>query len=93
MVRITFDRTKFEKTLLERRLDFRRAVEIFAAVHRTRVDERRDYGEERFITAGRLDGRIVVVVWTPRGRARRVISMRNANAREVKALAPYLEGS
>ena len=89
-MRITFDRAKFEKTLQEREFDFRRVVEI---LHRTRVDDRRDYGEERFITAGRLDGRIVVVVWTPRGRARRVISMRNANAREVKALAPYLEGS
>ncbi len=73
-MRITLHRAKFEKTLQERKLDFRRVVEIF-------------------ITAGVLDGRIVVVVWTPRGRARRVISMRKANAREVKALAPYLEGS
>jgi uncharacterized DUF497 family protein len=32
-----------------------------------------EYGEPRFITAGRLDDRIVVIVWTPRGRARRVI--------------------
>jgi uncharacterized DUF497 family protein len=91
-VRITFDRAKFERTLQERDLDFRRVVEVFDSVHRTRLDDRRDYGEERYITAGLLDGRIVVIVWTPRGRARRVISMRKANAREVKALAPFLEG-
>ena len=34
------------------------------------------------VTVGHLEGRMVVVVWTPRGRARRVISMRKANDRE-----------
>jgi uncharacterized DUF497 family protein len=89
-VRITFDRAKREKTLLERGLDFRRAKEIFAGVHLTRSDDRRDYGEQRYISAGRLDERIVVIVWTPRGRARRIISMRRANGREIKRLAPHL---
>ena len=89
-MRITFDRAKREKTLLERGLDFRRAKEVFVGVHLTRSDDRRDYGELRFISAGRLDERIVVIVWTPRGHARRVISMRKANEREIKRLAPYL---
>jgi uncharacterized DUF497 family protein len=31
---------------------------------------------------GFLDGRMVVVAWTPRGEARRIISMRKANERE-----------
>ena len=35
--------------------------------YRSYRDERRDYGELRFITAGTLDGRTVVLVWTPRG--------------------------
>lgn len=87
---ITFDPAKRAKTLTERGLDFRRAREVFATVHLTRADDRRDYGEERFITAGWLDERIVLVVWTPRGRTRRVISMRKANEREVKALASHL---
>jgi uncharacterized protein len=89
-VRITFDSAKRAKTLAERGLDFRRAGEVFATVHLTRGDDRRDCGEERFITAGWLDTRIVLIVWTPRGRARRVISMRKANERESKALAPHL---
>ena len=89
-MRITFDRTKRDKTLKERGLDFRRAREVFSAIHLTRPDDRREYGEQRFITAGRLDDRMVVIVWTPRGRARRVISMRKANEREIKALAPHL---
>ena len=45
-------------------------------------DARRDYGESRFITIGELGQRMVVIVWTPRGAARRIISMRRANDRE-----------
>jgi uncharacterized DUF497 family protein len=45
-------------------------------------DERRPYGEDRVITAGHLGGRCVVLVWTPRGEARRIISMRYAHADE-----------
>ncbi|MFN0114659.1 MAG: BrnT family toxin [Paracoccaceae bacterium] len=48
----------------------------------TRADLRRDYGEERFITVGFLDNRLVVVAWTQRKDAWRVISMRKANGRE-----------
>lgn len=59
-------------------------------MHLTRADDRRDYGEPRFISAGTLDERVVIIVWTPRGRARRVISMRKANEREIKKLAPHL---
>lgn len=76
--------------MAERGLDFRRAREIFAGLHLTRIDDRRDYGELRFISAGKLDGRIVIVTWTPRGVARRVISLRKANERETKRLAPHL---
>ena len=43
--------------------------------------------EERWITAGLLDNRLVVLVWTRRGRARRVISMRKVNAREQARFA------
>ncbi len=59
-----------------------RATEIFAGATLTIADERRDYGEARFFTIGRLDGRMVVIVWTPRGAARRIISLRKANDRE-----------
>ena len=84
---ITFDPTKREKTLAARGLDFKRAKEVFDGLHLTRSDDRRDYSEERFVSAGRLEGRIVIIVWTPRGRARRVISMRKANKREIKKLS------
>jgi hypothetical protein len=82
LVRITFDPAKRERTLAERGLDFADAAKVFAGVHTVVPDDRRDYGEARFITAGFLDGRLVVMVWTPRGTARRIISMRHAHAKE-----------
>ena len=48
----------------------------------TRLDERGDYGEDRYQTIGLLGDEVVMVVWTPRGEDRRVISMRKCNARE-----------
>ncbi len=57
---------------------------VFAGNTLTIVDERRDYGEERFITVGKLRGRMVVFVWTPRKSSRQIICMRKANDRERK---------
>jgi len=54
------------------------------------VDDRFDYGEQRIITVGRLDRRMVIIVWTQRGTARHVISMRKANEREEKRFAQRL---
>lgn len=79
---IEFDDAKRDATLEHRGLDFARAAEVFAGVTFTQEDDRTDYGEARFITAGLLDQRMVVMVWTVRGGARRIISMRKANERE-----------
>ena len=64
----------------------------FAEVHRfawaTALevrDDRRPYGEERWIALGRLDGRLHVLVFTDRQDVIRVISLRKANARERRA--------
>lgn len=92
-VRITFDPAKRARTLTERGLDFADARQVFAGLHATLPDERRDYGEPRFISAGMLRGRLVVLVWTPRGTARRVISMRHAHAKEEAAWRQALGGS
>jgi uncharacterized DUF497 family protein len=89
-MRITFDVAKRDKNLVERGLDFKRAAEVFEGVTVTRNDQRADYGETRAVTFGRLDDQIVVVVWTARGRARRIISMRKANGREIKKIGKAL---
>jgi uncharacterized DUF497 family protein len=89
-VRITFDPAKRDTTLQERGLDFARAPEVFAGRTLTVDDDRRDYGERRHITVGYRDGRMVVLVWTARGGAHHVISMRKANDREKSGYAEHL---
>jgi uncharacterized DUF497 family protein len=41
------------------------------------------------VTVGWLDSSLVVFVWTPRGSARRVISMRHCHEREAQKLRPH----
>ena len=86
-VEIEFDPDKRARTLAGRGLDFARAAEVFAGYHFTEPDLRANYGEERFITVGTLDARLIVMVWTHRGKARRIISMRKANDREKAGYA------
>ncbi|GBR34921.1 BrnT family toxin [Gluconobacter kondonii] len=81
-MKVEFDNAKRDKTLSERGLDFADAAAVFEGMTATAPDLRKDYGEERFITAGMLNERLVVMVWTPRGDARRIISMRHAHERE-----------
>ena len=81
-MRITFDPAKRVETLRTRGLDFADAAVVFEGPVFTFPDERFDYPEERYITAGLLAGRMVIVVWTPTEDGRRVISMRKANDRE-----------
>lgn len=90
-MRITFDPTKRDKTLSERGLDFADAALIFAGITLEIEDTRKDYGETRVICYGTLEGRIVVVGYTPRGADRHVFSMRKANEREQSRIAPLLK--
>ncbi len=87
---LEFNKAKRDRTLQERGLDFEHANEVFAGFHFTGQDNREIYDEHRFITVGYLDTRLVVLVWTPRGEARRIISMRKANDREKAIYAKHL---
>ena len=81
---ITYDPKKRDRTLAERGLDFEDAVQLFAGSTLTLEDDRRDYGEPRYQTLGILNDHLVMVVWTERGAARHIISMRKCNDRERK---------
>ena len=85
---IEFDEAKRAATLEARGLDMARAGEVLTGATLTVKDDRRDYGEERFITIGFLDDVMVVLVWTPRDGAYRIISMRKANERERTLYTP-----
>ncbi|MCO5132167.1 MAG: BrnT family toxin [Xanthobacteraceae bacterium] len=79
---VTFDPVKRDWTFANRGLAFEDAEIIFAGPVLTAEDAREDYGERRFQTVGFLEGRMVMVVWTPRGDDTHVISMRKCNDRE-----------
>lgn len=79
---ITFDPAKREVTLVKRGLDFCDAETVLNGPVFEFADDRIDYGETRITTVGLLNQRMVIVVWTQRGRDCHVISMRKANARE-----------
>lgn len=83
-MRITFDPAKRDVTFRERGLAFEDAALVFAGDTLTVEDQRQDYRERRYQTVGFLAGRMIMVVWTPRGIGRHVISMRKCNAREKK---------
>ena len=89
-MKISFDPVKRAETLAKRGLDMADAGLVFAEPTLTVVDDRKEYGEQRLVTVGRLRGRMVWVAWTPRGDGRRIISMRKANDREVTRFGPGL---
>ena len=81
-MQVEFDPEKRILTLAERGLDMARAGEIFLEDHLTILDTRKDYGEERFMSVGFLDNRMVFVAWTRRGDVARITVKRKANDRE-----------
>ncbi|NOX72354.1 MAG: BrnT family toxin [Alphaproteobacteria bacterium] len=87
-MKIEFDTAKRDETLRKRGLDMKQADKVFAGDTLTVQDDRRDYGEIRFITIGFLLGRMVLVAWTERAGNRRIISMRKANEREKRKYGP-----
>jgi uncharacterized protein len=92
MFKLSYDAAKREKTLKERKLDFENALEVFSGNQFTFEDLRKDYGELRKITVGYLNGRMVIIVWTPRKTKRHIISMRKANDREKKYYKEITQG-
>ncbi len=89
-MRISFDPAKRDATLRERDLDFLEAEFVLQGPNLRIADTRREYGEERTIVYGYLHGRMVVVVWTERADALHIISMRKANEKEQRRIAPLL---
>jgi uncharacterized DUF497 family protein len=84
-MKTTFDPAKRDWTIAHRGLDFAvDAEKVFSGDTVTMIDDRADYGEVRRISAGFLDGRMVVTVWTERDAGRHIISMRYCHDKEEK---------
>ena len=81
-MQISFDPQKRALTLENRGLDFEDARRLFDNLVLTVEDDRKDYGETRYQSIGLIGSSLVMVVWTPRGTVRHIISMRYCNAKE-----------
>jgi len=68
-MKITYDPAKRKATLISRKLDMARASEFFKGDTITIEDDRKDYGEKRYISVGFLDERMVFIAWTQRTQA------------------------
>jgi uncharacterized DUF497 family protein len=55
-------------------ISFNQAAQIFRGPILKRPDDRKDYGEQRFIALGAYDGEVLRVVFTERGDDIRLIS-------------------
>jgi hypothetical protein len=80
-----WDAAKNRSNLAKHGLDFEDAEQVLAGLCFSMRDRRFEYGEERLITIGQLEGRVVVIAHVERGEGTRIISMRKANRREQKA--------
>jgi uncharacterized protein len=89
-MKIIFDPEKQLFTLETRGLNMADAGQVFTGKNVTMLDDRKDYGEQRFVTVGYMNGRMVYVAWTPRDGAYRIISMRKSNEREQQKYGPQL---
>jgi len=86
-VRISFDTQKNERNLRERGLSFEDVAHFNFQTALVHTDERREYGEVRYVAVGLLHDRLHVLCFTEEADGIRVISFRRANDREVKRYA------
>ncbi|HID63988.1 MAG TPA: BrnT family toxin [Anaerolineae bacterium] len=84
-MRFEWDERKNRINIRKHGLDSADAWEIFTMPMLVALDDREDYGEERWTGIGMLKSRVVVVVYTERGEDTiRIIPLRKALSYECK---------
>ncbi|MFM9265630.1 BrnT family toxin [Tychonema sp. BBK16] len=91
-MKFEWDDRKNQSNLAKHGFDFGDAFRIFNLPMVVELDERDDYGEDRCIGIGLLDGRVVVVVYTePDQETVRIISLRKSLSYERRRYEQYLK--
>ena len=84
-MKFIWDRRKNDANIEKHGLDFADAYKVFESPMLTGIDDRKDYGEDRWIGMGLMDIRVVVIVFTkPEEDTIRIISFRKATTDERK---------
>jgi len=81
---------KEQKNVKKHGIDFEAAILIWEGPTLEFIDDRVEYGEERWIAIGMADEMTLTVVFTWRGAGRRIISARKASRYERRAYCEAL---
>ena len=91
-MKFEWDREKNQANIAKYELDFADAPKVFQLPLRISLDERQNYGENRWIGIGMLEGHVEIVVFTePAEQTIRIISLRKAIPYERKRYEQYLK--
>jgi uncharacterized DUF497 family protein len=90
---VEWDEAKRLKNLEKHEVDFDAVAACDWSLAYVVEDARKDYGERRYVAFVPLDERIHVIVYVVRTDARRLISARKANAREVRFYEAQMDPS
>ncbi|ACK66007.1 protein of unknown function DUF497 [Rippkaea orientalis PCC 8801] len=86
-----WDEAKNLENIRKHEIDFADVPEMFEAPMLIELDDRSNYGEDRWFGIGFLGNGVAVVVWTERQKdVIRIISARRANRYERQRLEQYL---
>ena len=87
-----WDEEKNKINILKHGIDFNDITGIFDHPMMTYLDNRDDYGENRWVGVGMLRQHVGVIIYTEQvGDVIRIISARKANKREVKNYVNYIK--
>lgn len=89
-MRFEWDEVKNQINIRKHGIDFRDAVDVFDHPVLTAIDQREDYGEDRWIALGWIVAIVGVVVYVERSAdVIRIISARKATRHEVCEVKRY----
>lgn len=84
-MKFVWDEQKHQSNINKHDLDFSDVYKIFESPMLVNLDDREDYGEERWIGIGLIDMQVVVIIFTePNEETIRIISLRKAKNNERK---------
>jgi uncharacterized protein len=87
-----WDEQKNQSNLAKHGFDFADASRIFDLPMIVELDDREDYGSDRWVGTGLLNSRVVVIVYTePDAQIIRIISLRKALSHERKQYEQYIK--
>jgi len=87
-----WDENKRQEVRRERKLDFARAAKALHDPARlTMIDTRHDYGEERLLTMGSVEGECYIVAYTMRGHRVRIITAWKVNEHGQRRFAALFQ--